>query len=164
MDVIPGMLKKKIRFIRLSPKNCNGYNIYALYKDDTYASGVRKVLLEYVPNPQTPNPILKEIALESTPNPTWPLPEDAYMDTDHPFYLIHNDETISKMKYSFNRVTKKITLDTILVTYEPATDVMKLKYYRDLIELEYTLEQDCNIYVEPIFNKTYNIGEHNVIV
>lgn len=161
--IIPALLKKNISFIRLSSKNCAGYEIYGHFVDDSYDSGIRTELLEYIENPSVPNPVTRKITLPNNEYPTWELPKDMYTDRDHQFYLYQNTFIVSSMYYAYNRVTKMITLDTVLKPYE-ITDVMELEYYRDIIERSYTLENNCTIKIKPVFKQTATFGDHNVII
>lgn len=160
---VPAILKKKISFLRLSKKNCSAYQIYALYHDDKYASGIRKELLEEFENPSLPNPVIKSIQLEHKEEPTWELPKDIYMDRDHPLRLYQNGFIVSSMYYSINRVTRLLSVDTIVREYSN-TDEMVLEYYRDVIIKEYVLEEDCDIQIIPIFKDTSVLGDHNIIM
>lgn len=161
--VIPALLKKTIRFKRLITKNVIAYEVYATYKDNTYESGIRTELLDTIENPKEPNPVIKRIELNYNTNATWELPRDAYMDRDHQFRLYMNDFIVSSMCYKFNRITKLITLDTILKQYT-INDKMEMEYYQDIITKDYMLEEDCEISIKPIFAESYTYGYHNVIV
>ena len=164
MDYIfPALLKKTITFRRLTSKNVLSYQIYANYKDDTYASGIRTELLDTIENPIVPNPIIKRINLEYNDNATWELPYDAYLDRDHQFRLYMNGFIISSMCYKFNRLSKLITLDTVMKNYT-VNDKMEMEYYQDIITKDYMLEEDCEIFVKPIFTDSYTYGYHNVII
>lgn len=156
-------LVKKISFRRLKARNVTGYEIYAKYRDDTYASGIRTELLDVIPNPSEPSTVLKTITLESNENYTWKLPEDAYLDRDHQFRLFCNGFILNTMYYSFNRLTKLITLDTVMKTYS-ISDVITMQYYQDIITKEYMLTEDCQIQVKPVFSESYSYGNHNVII
>lgn len=160
---IPALLKKTITFRRLTAKNVTSYEIYAKFKDDTYDSGVRNELLETFENPSEPSPSIKRITLEYNGDATWELPYDAYLDRDHQFRLFMNDFVLSSMAYKYNRVTKLISLDTVMKKYT-VNDKMELEYYQDLITRSYMLESNCDIYVKPIFTDSYAYGYHNVII
>jgi hypothetical protein len=67
------------------------------------------------------------------------------------------------MAYSFNKITRKITLDNTMRHYD-VSNVMELEYYRDIITRSYTLEENCTITVKPIFSQSYAYGDHNVII
>ena len=70
MSIIPVALEKTISFRRLKAKNVLGYEVYATYKDNNYASGIRNELLDTIENPEYPNPILTEIELPYNENAT----------------------------------------------------------------------------------------------
>lgn len=161
--IIPALLNKTITFRRLTAKNVLAYEIYATYKDDSYTSGVRTELLDTIENPKIPNPVLKRIELKYNDNATWSLPYDAYLDRDHQFRLYLNDFIISSLCYKFNRLSKLITLDTMMKKYTPS-DKIEMEYYQDIITKSYMLEQDCEISVKPIFTDSYTYGYHNVIM
>lgn len=162
-EIIPALLKKRIAFRRLSNKSVISYEIYGDFKDSNYASGIRTELLDTVPNPVEPSPSIKKIKLEYNDNATWELPADAYLDRDHQFRLFMNNFIVSSLCFSFNRVTKMITLDTNMKELT-VNDTMELEYYQDLIVKEYMLEDDCIIHVKPIFTESYTYGKHNVII
>ena len=161
--ILPAFLKKNITFIRLSSKNCTGYEIYGHFKDDSYASGIRTELLDTVDNPKEPNPVLHKIDLPKNSHPTWELPRDAFMDRDHKFYLYQNGFIISPLCYYYNKLSRLFTLDIMMKPYS-IEDEMELEYYQDLVELSYTLEEDCQIKIKPIFKQTATFGDHNIII
>ena len=161
--LIPSILKKKITFLRLPAKACSGYKIYGVFKDDNYASGTRTDLLEELENPVEPSPVIKKIGLEKVEQPTWKLPDDAYYDRDHKFFLIKDGKYLSTMVTSYNRVTRLISIDTVLEDYSVESEVF-LEYYRDVITREYVTEDDCDIIVTPILKDSSIIGDHNVIL
>lgn len=159
----PGYMTKTITFRRLSPKNVLRYEIYATYKDPTYASGLRRELLDTIDNPTVPSPFVKRVELKYNENTTWKLPEDAYLDRDHKFRLYLDGIMVTNMAISFNRLTKLITLDSVMKACDLNTKI-ELEYYRDLISKDYLLQQDCQISVKPIFSENYQFGFHNVII
>ena len=164
MGIITALLKKKITFQRLSEKNVIGYEIWGMFKDDTYDSGIRNDLLEIIDNPSEPNPVIKRISLEGNENATWKLPNDAFLDRDHQFRLYINDVIVSSLCYNYNRISRLITLDTVLREYSLSDDKVELEYYQDLIIKEYMLEDNCEIFVKPVFTQSYTYGDHNVIM
>lgn len=157
------LLKKKITFQRLSAKNVLRYEIYATYKDESYDSGKRTELLDIIENPKYPNPIIKKIELGYDEDATWELPHDAYLDRDHQFRLYLNDFILTHLCYSYNKITKKFSLDTVMKKYSFG-DKVELEYYQDLIIKEYMVEENCQISVKPIFTDSYAYGFHNVII
>lgn len=161
--IIPTMIKKKISFLKLSDRFCSSYKIYAVFKDDEYASGTRTELVDEFENPKEDTPVLITKELDKVQEPTWKLPEDAYLDQDHPFYLYQNDFIINTIFYSYNRVTRLITLDTTLKPYS-INDDMKIKYYKNIITREYSFEEDCDINIVPIFTDSSVFGNHNIIL
>lgn len=161
--LLPGLLKKTITFHRLAAKNVLRYEIWASYQDKNYASGIRTELLDTIENPNTPETYIKRIELEYNSNATWRLPFDAYLDRDHQFRLYLNGFILSSMAYAFNRVTKLITLDTVMKHYD-INSKLEMEYYQDLIRKDYMLEEDCTIKVKPIFTDSYTYGFHNVII
>lgn len=161
--IIPALLKKNITFRRLPNKACLRYEIYGSFVDNTYASGIRTELLEVFDNPVEPSPEIKRITLEQVEDPTWVLPDEAYLDRDHRFRLFQNGFVIPSMAYTFNRITRKITLDNTMKKYN-CNDVMELEYYRDIITRSYALLENCTITVKPIFSQSYAYGDHNVII
>lgn len=164
MDYLfPGLLKKTIIFRRLPAKNVVGYKIWASYQDNSYENGIRTELLDEIKNPSAPETYMKRIELKYSSNATWKLPFDAYLDRDHQFRLYLDGFPLSSMMYAFNKVTKLITLDTVVKKYDLSSKV-ELEYYQDLIKKEYMVEQDCSIKVQPIFIESYTYGFHNVII
>lgn len=161
--IIPALLKKIITFRRLTPKHVLGYEIYGTFKDDNYTSGIRTELLEAFDNPVVPNPIVNRIELPYNDNATWELPYDAYLDRDHQFRLYLNGFILSSLCYNYNRLSKLITLDTVMKNYT-VNDKIEMEYYQDIITREYMLESDCEITVKPIFTESYTYGNHNVII
>lgn len=156
------MQTKTITFKRLTSKNIKAYEIYATYKDDKFTSGLRTELMDTIENPVIPNPVLIKIELPYNDNATWKLPDDAYLDRDHQFRLFLNDFILSSMYYSYNRITKLITLDTVAKKYELG-DKVHMEYYKDIITKTYVVEQDCTITIKPVFVESYTYGTHNVI-
>lgn len=161
--IVPGLLKKSISFRRLPNKAVLRYKIYALYKDNSYASGIRTELLDTIENPQVPQPYVKRIELEYNQNATWKLPRDAFLDIDHKFRLYLDEIMVGSMSYKFNRITKMITLDTVIETYD-VNSKLEMEYYQDLIKKDYMLEEDCDIKIEPVFTESSSYGFHNVII
>lgn len=161
--IIPGLLKKSISFRRLPNKAVKKYKIYALYKDDSYASGIRTELLETIDNPYVPQPYVKRITLPYNENATWKLPRDAYLDVGHKFRLYLDDIMVGTMSYKFNRITRMVTLDTVIETYDVNSKI-EMEYYQDLIKKDYMLEEDCDIRIEPVFAESSSYGFHNVII
>lgn len=160
---IPAQLMKKIKFVRLPTNVCSGYNVYGVFKDPGYASGVRKELLDEIVNPGVPSVEIVTILLKSTGDPTWTLPEEAFLDREHPFRLKVNNTYLSSMYYSYNKVNRLISIDTELVAWNYG-DKVELEYYRDVINTRYFVPEDCEIIVQPIFISSASIGEHNVIL
>ena len=163
MELIPALLKKTITFRRLASKSVVAYEIYAKYPDNNYDSGIRTELLERLENPVEPDIHIKRIKLEYNNDATWELPYDAYLDRDHQFRLYLNNFILSTVFYRFNHVFKLISLDTTMKKYNP-NDKLELEYYQDLITRSYMLENNCDIYVKPIFTDSYTYGYHNVII
>lgn len=163
MSLTLGSLTKTITFRRMSPKAVIKYEVYARYKDSTYESGLRTELLDTITNPDIPTPVLKRIELEYNVDATWELPHDAYLDRDHQFRLYLNGFVLSAICFNFNRLKKLISLDTVMKKYE-STDKIELEYYQDLITKTYSLMENCDIYVKPVFSQSYAYGYHNIII
>lgn len=159
----PGYMTKTITFRRLSSKNVLSYEIYATYHDTSYTSGIRRELLDTIINPNQPSPFLKRIELKHNIDATWKLPDDAYLDRDHKFRLYMDNIIVTPMAIAFNRLTKLITLDTVMLTYDPDSK-MEMEYYQDLISKSYFLSEDCQISVKPVFTDSYQFGFHNIII
>lgn len=160
-------LQKTITFRRLPLKHVIGYEVYGEFADSNYSSGVRRELLEKFDNPAVPDIFEMTIDLPYTRNATWRLPDDAYLDRDHTFYLTLTNgditERLGSMFMAFNRITKLITLDTVAKDYDPNSKV-KLTYFQDLITRTYSLVDDCKILVKPVFAENYTYGFHNIII
>lgn len=161
--IVPAMIEKTISFRRLAAKNVIAYEIYAAYKDNNNSSGVRTELIDTIQNPKFPNPVLTEIELEYNEDATWELPEDAYLDKDYQFRIYLNEFILSHICYSYNRHSRKFTLDTVIKKYEVG-DKVKLEYYRDVITKKYAFDEDCKISVKPIFKDDSSCGYHNIII
>ena len=86
-----------------------------------------------------------------------------YIDRDHLFFMYQNEFVISPMCITYNKISKKITLDTNMREYS-INDEMTLEYYRDMITRGYVLEEDCTITIKPVFRYNDTIGIHNVII
>ena len=56
-----------------------------------------------------------------------------------------------------------ITIDTVLKPYSQSNKI-ELEYYQDLISKTYMLEEQCDIWVKPIFIEGYNHSHHNIIL
>ncbi len=160
-------LRKTITFKRLPLKHVSGYKIYGEFKDSNYTSGVRRELIETIDNPPVPNVKEKTIDLPYNQDATWKLPDDAYLDRDHSFYMRLTNgqltEQLGSMYLAFNRITKLITLDTVAKDYNESSKV-QLTYFQDLIARTYICNADCKILVVPIFVDSYTYGSHNVII
>ena len=161
--IVPALLKKTITFKRMPIKNVLSYEVYATYKDSTKLSGLRTELLDIIQNPVKPNPVIKRITLPYNDNATWKLPQDAYLDVDYQFRLFINENLLISLNYSFNRLTKLITLNTKINEYKLG-DKIEMEYYQDIIIKDYALTEDCEITIKPIFKDSYTYGSHNVIV
>lgn len=166
---LPSLMTKKITFRRLASKNVVAYQVYGTFKDSNYASGLRTDLLDTIENPYYPNPVLTEIELEYNDNATWQLPDDAFLDRDHQFRLFLQKAyepdymVLPSIAFSYNRITRMITLDTAMKDYDVG-DRVKLEYYKDIIVKEYAVVDDCTISITPIFKEDYNYGTHNIIM
>jgi hypothetical protein len=163
-NMLPGLINKTISFKRMNSKHVKGYEIYGLYPDSNYTSGIRKELERKIDNPTEPNVDMTSISLEYNPNATWELPADMFTDRDHKFRLYINNFVVSSLYYQYNKYTRLLTLDTNL---KPITvnDTFRLEYYRDRIKLTlFGLEKNCTIEVVPIYADTYTYGNHNVII
>jgi len=162
-EFLPGLITKNITFRRIKDKHVKQYKIQAAFKDSTYTSGIRYETLEVFDNPSVPSPVQKTIILPYNEDGTWKLPDDAYLDTDHKFKIYLNGVLQSTMHYSFNRISKLITLDKAIITYD-STVKAEMTYFQDVIKRSYVLEDDCTIYVTPVFEENYEYGSHNVII
>ena len=158
--IIPAILEKTITFRRLSSKNVVAYEVYATYNNQ---QNLRTELLDTIPNPSYPSPVLTEIELPYNENATWQLPHDAFLDRDHQFRLYLNGFILSNMCYNYNRIQKLISLDIVMKKYEIG-DKLVLKYYKDIITKKYAVTDDCKITIKPIFRDGYEYGFHNVII
>lgn len=157
------LLVKKITFKRLNSKHVKGYEVYALYADDSYSSGIREELLDSFDNPSEPNVERTSILLEYNDNATWELPKDLYTDRDHKFKLFIDDAIVSPMYYQYNKYNRMLTIDKNLKPIE-STNVFRLEYFRDMITKQYVLDENCQIKIKPVFAETYTYGNHNVIM
>lgn len=161
--LLPGVLRKNIKFKRLNNKHVKGYEIYGIFQDPSYGSGVREELLDSFPNPDEPNTDLSSITLEYNENVTWELPSDLYTDRDHKFKIFINNVVLSTLYYQYNKYSRLLTIDSNLKVIEP-TDIIRLDYYRDMISKTYMVQEDCSIRVKPIFAETYKYGNHSIII
>ena len=164
MAILPSMVSKTISFKRMNSKHVKEYEIYGLFKDDTYASGIRRDLLDRIDNPNEPNTQLTEIPLEYNQSATWELPEDIYLDREHKFKLFVNNAIVSSLFFQYNKYNRLLTIDKNLKPIQ-STDIITLQYFRDRIVREYrNLEENCKIEIVPIYADTYTYGNHNVII
>lgn len=163
MAIIPSLVNKKISFKRLNSKHVKEYEVYGLFKDDTYTTGIRRDLLDRFDNPNQPNAEITEIELEYNPNATWELPNDIFIDRDHKFKLFINNSIVSTLFFQYNKFNRLLTIDTNLKPIK-STDKFLLQYFRDRITKDYMLEDNCKIEVVPIYADTYTYGNHNVII
>ena len=161
--VLPSLLKKSITFKRMDSKNVIGYEIYGLFKDSNYASGIREELIDTIDNPSEPNTSLTSIILEFNNSYTWKLPDDIYLDRDHKFKIYINGFIVSTLYYQYNKYNKLLTINKNLKTIEPDSTI-KLEYFKDTITKSYMLEEDCQIKIKPIFSESYTYGTHNIII
>ena len=161
--ILPSSIKKTIRFPRLTSKNVICYNVYTKTVDDTYGSGIRIDLIDKIDNPNIPSPFQKQIDLGYSNNATWNLPSNIYMDRDHGVIVLIDGIQISKLYYTVNKMAKLITVNTNKVAINSDTKV-SIIYYQDIIEKSYMVEEDCDIYIEPVIMDSYHYGKHNVII
>ena len=161
--LLPSLLTKTITFKRLDNKNVKGYEIYGLFKDNNYSSGIREELIDSFENPSKPNVKKKSIELEYNVNATWQLPNDLYTDSDHKFSFYINDFILNTLYFQYNKYNRLLTIDTNLKPIDP-NDKFRLDYYRDMITKTYPLEQNCEIKIKPVFADTYTYGNHNIII
>lgn len=161
--LLPALLTKTITFKRLNNKHVKGYEVYGLFPDSNYTSGIREELIDSFENPSEPNVLRTSIPLDYNDNYTWTLPKDLYTDREHKFKLYINDSIVSTLYYQYNKYNKLLTVDRNLKVIEPS-DTIRLDYFRDMITKTYPLENNCSIKVKPIFADTYTYGNHNVII
>lgn len=163
MYSLPIQIKKSISFPRLSSKNVLEYEIYAKFKDDTYTSGIRTELLDTITNPSVPSPNEKEMVCEYSKNSTYPLPKNIYIDKDHKVRVFVDDVLISSLWYTVNFYAKIFTVNTNKIEIHTDTKV-SIRYYEDIITKDYFLDENCELFVKPIFNESYHYGDHNIIL
>ena len=161
--LLPSLLTKTITFKRMNNKHVKGYEIYGLFQDEKYSSGIREELIDSFDNPSTPNVQRTRITLEYNDNQTWELPRDMYIDKDYKFRVYVNNVIMSPLYYQFNKYNRLLTINHNLKPLN-ANDVIELEYYKDLITKTYSLEYNCSIKIKPIFADTYTYGNHNVII
>lgn len=160
---ITALIKKTVYFKRLKSKNIKSYKIYTKTVDTNYTSGIKTELIDEIENPVIPSPVTSRKVLGYSPNFTWQLPDDIYIDQDHPFRILVNDIAISSLHYTLNRLTNLVTINTNIIKIDLNT-VVEIEYFKDIIIKSYMVEKDCELIVEPIFRDTHNYGKHNVIV
>lgn len=163
MSLIPALLTKTITFKRLNNKHVQGYEVYGLFPDDNYSSGIREELIDAFDNPSEPNVERTSIDLEYNDNYTWELPKDLYIDRDHKFKVYINDAVLNILYYQYNKYNRFITIDKNLKPLD-SNDKIRVEYFRDMITRTYPLESNCQIRIKPIFADTYTYGNHNVII
>lgn len=163
MSLLPATLVKTIKFKRMNNKHIKGYEIYGVYQDDNFESGIREDLIDYFDNPSEPNTERVSLVLEYNDNYTWELPNDIFLDRDHKFKIFINDFIVSPLFYQYNKYTRKVTIDKNLKPIQ-ANDKIVVEYFRDYVTKSYTLDENCNIKIRPIFADTYTYGNHNVII
>lgn len=163
MYTLPIQIKKTISFPRLTSKNVLCYEIYAKFKDNTYTSGIRTELLDTIKNLIIPSPIEKEMDYEYSKNYTYQLPKNIYMDKDHKIRVFVDGILISSLWYTVNKYAKIFTINTNKIEINTNTKV-SIKYYEDIISKDYFLDEECELFVKPIFTESYHYGDHNIIL
>lgn len=163
MSLLPATLVKTIKFKRMNNKHIKGYEIYGVYQDDNFESGIREDLIDYFDNPSEPNTERVSLVLEYNDNYTWELPKDLYTDRDHKFRIYINDAILSTLYYQYNKYNRFVTIDKNLKPLN-VNDKIKIEYFRDMITRTYPLESNCQIKIRPVFADTYTYGNHNVII
>lgn len=163
MSLLPALLTKTITFKRLDSRHVKGYEVYGLFADTNYTSGIREELIDAFDNPSEPNVERTSVNLEYNDNYTWELPKDLYTDRDHKFKVFINDAILSTLYYQYNKYNRMLTIDKNLKPLS-SNDVIRLEYHRDMITKTYPLESNCQIRIKPIFADTYTYGNHNVII
>jgi hypothetical protein len=163
MYTLPVQIKKTIAFPRLSSKNVLKYEIYAKFKDDTYTSGIRTELLDTIENSSVPSPVEKDMECEYSVNYTYPLPKNIYIDKDHRMRVFVDGILISSLWYTANFYAKIFTINTNKIAIHNDTKI-SIKYYEDIISKDYFLDENCELFVKPIFLESYHYGDHNIII
>lgn len=157
------LIQKEITFKRMSNRHVKGYEIYGLFPDENYTSGIRKVLLDYIKNPGHPNVDMSSKELEYNKNYTWKLPEDMFLDRDHKFKIFINNTIVNPLYFQYNKYSRLVTIDKNLKPID-INDKIRVDYFRDMITKTYSLDEDCTIQVVPIYADSYTYGNHNVII
>ena len=160
---LPALFSKKITFKRITSRHVKGYKIYGLFKDSTAVSGIRKEELDFIDNPDKPDSEKNTVTLEYNDNATWELPKDMYSDRDHKFKLFINDCIVNPLYYQYNKYNRLLTIDTNLKPIN-LNDEIKLEYFMDVITRKYSAAENFEVEVVPVFNDTYTLGMHNVII
>ena len=96
-------------------------------------------------------------------NYTYPLPSNIFIDKDHKVRVFVDDVLISSLWYTINFYAKIFTINTSKIGIHIDTKV-SIKYYEDIITKDYFLDEDCELFVKPIFNESYHYGDHNIIL
>jgi hypothetical protein len=161
--IIPSSIKKTIKFPRLSSKNVIAYEIYTKTVDVTYESGIRTDLIDTISNPNIPSPVVTERKFDYSENGTWYLPKDIYMDRDHKIRVFVDDIQISSLYYTINKMAGLFTINKNAITINPDS-IVKIEYYKDIIEKSYMVEQECEVIVKPKMIESYHYGKHNIIL
>lgn len=161
--ILPGSIKKTIKFPRLSSKNVISYEVYTKTVDTTYSSGIKTELIDTILNPNIPSPVLKTLEYQYSSNFTWNLPKNIYLDRDRKLVVLVDNIPISNLYYTVNKLSGIFTINTNCVTVN-GYSIVSIIYYEDIIEKSYMLEQNCDIIVKPIMIESYHYGKHNVIL
>jgi hypothetical protein len=160
---LPSLITKTITFKRMDNKNVAGYEVYGLFPDSSYSSGIKEELLDKFDNPSEPNTSRYSVTFDYNKRYTWQLPDDMFLDRDHRFKVYVNNAVISSLYYQYNKFSKLLTINKNLKELS-SNDKIRIDYYRDMITKTYVLEQNCSIKIKPIFKDTYTYGTHNIII
>lgn len=148
-----------IKFKKAFYTNIKKYCVYAKYKDE-YNNDKIDLIMEI--NKNTPTSIVPFEDYITIEKSKISLPKDMFLDNTHGFQLYKNDTLIEPKYYIYSSY-----LNTVAFTKEfmySDQDMIKLKYYKELIVVDYPTAKACTFNIEPIFVDKHLLGNHNILV
>jgi hypothetical protein len=148
---------RTITFLRNNNADIYAYLVTVTENDN----GVENTYsLPLVLNPDVPNLMLKtvDIVVDDTININ--VPADIFVDNSHDMTLYINGLPVSPLDYEYNSALNQIRVHTPLTLSE----VVELEYYRDEMVVYHNTTMPCTYVVSPIYGKTNNLGDHNLLL
>ena len=148
-----------IRFPRLVAQNIVAYEVKVQeeVREDVYA----KYSLPIIENPVSANPIEYIETFQYNYGGIYQLPDETYYSIDYPITIYVDDNPIDDLYITFNENTKTVRINTKVVNIN-GKDI-KIKYFKDMIEVTHSTTNKCIYTVEPVLNTEYMLGSHSVL-